>query len=307
MKIIKLVLLITLFFGFIACDDKEQITEYIAIPKTDVGKKLVSGTDLISFISTDTAYSVADGATATEIKYLSSIGLAMKIFVFEIDLTNSNISIEVSTPNNSPKYTMQRMTEQAVYEDSPGHKVYGGVNADFFNMTTGVPQGILYKDGIAIKTTFQDASSTYFSITKDKKALIAGQDIYNDIKATFKETVGGRVWLVKQGLLATTTDVTVEPRTCIGVSEDSLKVYILAVDGRNFWHSNGMSYIDLSKCMKALGAYNSINIDGGGSTTFFVRKNVDFVENRFEIRNWPTDFGGAERAVANGLLLISNN
>lgn len=307
MKIIRLVLLITLFFGFIACDDKEQITEYLAIPKTDIGNKLVSGTDLISFISSDSAYSVTEGVIATEIKYLSSIGLAMKIFIFEVDLANPNTSIEVSTPSNSPKFTMQRMTEQAVYEDSPGHKVYAGVNADFFNTTTGVPQGILYKDGSPIKTTFQDVTSTYFAITKDKKALIAGQDVYNEIKGTFKETVGGRVWLVRDGVLSTTTDVSVEPRTCIGVSEDGLKVYVLAVDGRNFWYSNGMSYVDLGKCMKALGAYNSINLDGGGSTTFFVRNKVDFVENRFEIRNWPTDFGGSERAVANGLLLISNN
>lgn len=307
MKNIQLYFLFALVLSFSACEQEETYTEYIARPKTVTGTKLVNGTDIFATISSDTTYVVTDGTIATEIKYLSMTGMAMKIFIFEVDLTNPKVSIEVSTPNNGTKFGMQRMTEQAVYEDSPGHKVYGGVNADFFNTTTGVPQGIVYKDGTAIKTTFQDVTSTYFTITKDKKAIIAGQEVYNDLKSTFKETVGGRVWLVQDGILSIQTSAVLEPRTCIGVSEDNQHVYILAVDGRNFWYSNGMSYLDLGKCMKALGAHNAINLDGGGSTTFFVREKVDFTENRFEIRNWPTDNGGAERSVANGLLIISQN
>jgi exopolysaccharide biosynthesis protein len=68
-----------------------------------------------------------------------------------------------------------------------------------------------------------------------------------------------------------------------------------------------MSFEELGKCMMALGAYNSVNLDGGGSTTFFIRNTSEFADGRFEVRNWPSDNGGKERAVANGLLIVSNN
>lgn len=276
-----------------------------AIGITPTCEKLVNGTDLFEYITSDTTYSIVDGLTATEIKYISTSDLPMKISVFEADLTNPGLSIEVSTPNNSNVFARQRMTEQAVYKDFPTHKVYGGVNGDFFNTTTGVPQGILYKNGVAIKTTFQDDICTYFAITKNKKAIVASQDSYISNQSSIKEAIGGRVWLVKNGLPVSQTDTKLEPRTCIGVSTDSSRVYILAVDGRNTSYSNGMTYSDLSKCMKALGAFNSINLDGGGSTTFFVRSTPDFKNPRFEIRNVPTDTTG-EREVSNGLLFISN-
>ena len=49
------------------------------------------------------------------------------------------------------------------------------------------------------------------------------------------------------------------------------------------------------------------NLDGGGSSTFIIRSKAGFEENRFAIRNWPYDNGGVERAVANGLLVVTDN
>lgn len=230
----------------------------------------------------------------------------MKLFIFNVDLNVSNISMEVSMPNGETKFGMQQMTKQATYVDRDGHKVWAGVNGDFYDMKTGVPMGIVYKQGVAIKSTFQDAICTYFAITKDKRAVVSGQDAYDGMKTNIQEALGGRVWLVQDGIVVKQTSTKVEPRTCVGVSKDEKTVYILAVDGRNFWHSNGMTFEQLGQCLKALGAENGINLDGGGSTTFFVRKTADFTDNRFEIRNWPTDNGGQERDVANGLLIISN-
>lgn len=301
-----LILLLGIYISLsTSCNDDKYDFEYKAEGKTEVGAKLVAGTDIIGQVFHDSTYTVTNGLKATEMQYLSSSGYAMRMFIFEIDLTNPSVSIEASTPNNKPAFGMQQMTVQATHEDSEGHKVWGGVNADFYNTSTGEPQGIVYKDGVAIKTTFKDDVCTYFAITNDGKAVIAGQDVYNDLKSTFKEVVGGRVWLVQDGALPKQTSAVVEPRTCIGVSKDGLRVYIMAVDGRNFWYSNGINYEDMGKCMKALGAHNSINLDGGGSTTFFIRNTPDFADDRFEIRNWPSDNGGRERAVANGLLIIS--
>ncbi|MBD8390179.1 phosphodiester glycosidase family protein [Dysgonomonas sp. BGC7] len=307
-KYMKLLLLSLAFiYSNFGCSDNEYSFDYKAEPKTEIGIKLVEGTNLFAQIYTDSTYTVTDGVKATEIHYLSQKGLAMKIFIFEVDLKNPDILIEASSPKDKPIYAMQQMTKQATFVDKEGHKVWAGVNADFYNMSTGEPRGVFYKKGTAIRTKFDSGTRSFFAIMKDKKALVATSAEYTDIAATgdIVEAVGGSVTLVSQGNVVKHADTTIEPRTCIGISKDGTKIYILAVDGRNFWYSNGMGFEELGECMQAMGAYNSINLDGGGSTTFFVRSTSGFEDNRFQIRNWPTDNGGQERSVANGLLIIS--
>lgn len=287
------------------CSNNEYITEYTLQTRTTVGEKLVNNTNLFGHIFSDSTYTVTNGVEVTEVQYLSQKGLAMKIFIMQVDLNNPDISLATSMPDNKTSFAMQRMTLQATHADTEENKVWAGINGDFYNMTTGVPQGIFYSNSTAVKTTFQDAVCTYFAVTHDGKAIVAGQDQYPDLKDQIKEAVGGRVWLVQDGAVVKQTNNTVEPRTTIGVSEDGMHVYILAVDGRNFHYSNGMSYDELGQCLKAIGAYDAINLDGGGSTTFLIRNTPDFTDDRFEIRNWPTDNGGDERSVANGLLIFS--
>ncbi len=295
-------------FVVVSCSNKEEFIEvkdnYILNPKTEVAKKIANGTNLMVHLKQDTSYVIQDGLVASEIAYISNTGHAMKIFTFEIDLSKPNIAIEVSTPNNSPKFAMQGMTKQALYEDAEGHQVWAGINADFFNMTTGAPQGILYKEGLPIKTTVTDGINTFFAILKNGKAFVGEQSDYEDVKSNIYEAVGGRVTLVSNGVLVTQTDARLEPRTAIGVSQDGSKVYMLVVDGRRFHYSNGMNYEALGKALKAMGAYDAINLDGGGSSTFFIRNTPDFTDNRFVLRNWPSDNGGMERAVANGILIL---
>lgn len=308
MKFYNYIALLILFFCLSAncgCSNNEYNFQYSVDPKTDIGNILANETDIFGQVFSDSSYTVINGVTATEIKYLSRDGLSMKIFILIVNLNNQNISIESSMPYGGTQFAMQQMTLQATYADYDGHKVWVGVNGDFYNTTTGVPQGIMYRNGTMLKNTFQDAICTFFAITKEGKALVAGQEVYEDMKGCIKEAIGGRVWLVQDGAVVKQSNTSVEPRTCIGVSKDGKTVYIMAIDGRNFYYSNGMEYSEMGQCLQALGAENGINLDGGGSTTFFVRNTFDFSDDRFEVRNWPSDNGGRERAVANGLLIIS--
>lgn len=281
----------------------DGIVEYKAIPKTAVGTKLVK-TDLFATIFSDSTYKVTDGVQATEMHYFSKKGYSMHIFVFEVDLTNPKIDIEVSTPGNSPAYSMQPMTLQATFEDAVGHMVWGGVNGDFFNTTTGAPNGLLYKNATLIKP-YSGSYPDFFVITKNKLAVVGDGAAYDTLKTNIQEGLGGGVLLVKNNVNISQTDFSINPRTCLGVSSDYKKVFILVVDGRNYHYSNGMTYEESGKCMVALGAKDAINLDGGGSSTFFIRKLPDFSPGRFVLRNWPSDNGGQERSVANGLLIVA--
>lgn len=86
------------------------------------------------------------------------------------------------------------------------------------------------------------------------------------------------------------------PRTAVGFSHDSTTVYFFTVDGRQPGYSIGMSLYQLADYMIEWGVYQGVNLDGGGSTTMVARGNVV---------NSPSD-GSGERAVANGLMVISS-
>ncbi len=83
------------------------------------------------------------------------------------------------------------------------------------------------------------------------------------------------------------------PRAAIGIDRRG-RIHIVAVDGRQPGHSDGMTLHELADFLAAHGITDALNLDGGGSTTLVVRG---------QIVNRPSDTNG-ERAVANALLVI---
>lgn len=291
-----------------ACNNDEDLTVFSTEgAKTELGQKIIAGSDgYVGQYFSDSTYTLAPGVQALEMKILSATGLAVKMFVLEVDLKKAHLTMKASSPNEEGKLkTKQQMTLQALAYDKPGSRVLAAVNGDFF-AKDGTPQGIYYRNGTCLKGTMTDNVCTFFAITKNKKAIIGSYDEYDSYKEDIQEAVGGRVRLMTNGNVLPQTVTALEPRTAIGVTDDNV-VYILVADGRNFWYSNGMRYAEMGAVMKALGAKNAINLDGGGSSTFIIRKIAGFEDGRFAIRNWPYDNGGVEREVANGLLVVTDN
>lgn len=86
------------------------------------------------------------------------------------------------------------------------------------------------------------------------------------------------------------------PRTAIGFSRDSTKIYFITVDGRQA-SSVGMTLDELANFMLTLGIWHAVNLDGGGSTTMVVRGKVV---------NSPSDATG-ERSVSNAILVVTHS
>ena len=63
---------------------------------------------------------------------------------------------------------------------------------------------------------------------------------------------------------------TAHPRTVVGVTEDG-RVLFVVVDGRFEGQAEGMSTTMLQELMKLLGAKHALNLDGGGSTTMYIK------------------------------------
>ncbi len=85
------------------------------------------------------------------------------------------------------------------------------------------------------------------------------------------------------------------PRTAVGYNATKDTLYIMTVDGRQPRHSVGMSLDELAQYLSNLGAFQAVNLDGGGSTTMVLHGKVV---------NKPSDATG-ERAVTNALIVVS--
>lgn len=89
-------------------------------------------------------------------------------------------------------------------------------------------------------------------------------------------------------------DTAHQPHTAVGISQDERFMYMAVVDGRDAGVRSGMSLTEFANLMIYLGAYNAINLDGGGSSTLLAN-NV--------VRNTPSD--DTARAVGTALLAYS--
>jgi len=104
--------------------------------------------------------------------------------------------------------------------------------------------------------------------------------------------VSGGPVLIRDGAIVGGDEVR-HPRTAIGFNDRD--IVLLTVDGRQQGWSVGMTLAELAGLLVSLGCTDAVNLDGGGSTTMWVRG---------EVRNRPSD--GSPREVANGLAVVLN-
>ena len=99
--------------------------------------------------------------------------------------------------------------------------------------------------------------------------------------------------MLRDGEISGATYPGIDPRTCLGYSDDG-HVYFMVADGRVEFYSYGLTYPEMGSIMKALGCSWAVNLDGGGSTQMLIRHPIADI---FQIRNRPSD--GQERPVVN--------
>lgn len=109
-----------------------------------------------------------------------------------------------------------------------------------------------------------------------------------------KVAITGNVFLIRDGKKKAQDDRDLHPRTALGITEDRTGMFLLVIDGRVPF-SRGYTMVELALLMEQLGAYEAINLDGGGSSTMVARK----TNGKVRVLNTPSD--GKPRDVPNGL------
>lgn len=259
------------------------------------GQTLELGEELMNEFIRDTVFQVSENVKETHMHYLNTAGDTMAVYVLKAKLKPNELELQAANPFDKDTFAMQTVKKQVKWKNKPHNKVVGGINADFFNMKTGVPNEMTIINGDILRDTIS-AGKNFVGVQKSGKIIIGDSVLYEKEKGNLREALGARPLLVKNGDIIPQKDnkfsETRHPRTALGTNGHT--VFFIVVDGRQPNHSNGMPLTELALLMKSVGAKNAVNLDGGGSSTLV---SFDKIKNKWTTRNHPS--GGQLRPVAN--------
>lgn len=223
-------------------------------------------------------------------------GRPQQLAVLEVDL--NKFKVRFSQPSVRETTSVQARKVGAV----------AAVNAGFFLIPDVAPENFLKVGGKIISEKTVRTLLTNGAVVNDGRMprIVKWND--EDSLAIVKRCSD---ILVSNGLLVYESELCpipwpgsyahkLHPRTAVGITEDD-KLLLVAVDGRFEGKAHGMTMAEVGLLMKFLGAEYALNLDGGGSTTLWV-KGVGVVNYPCENKIW--DHGG-ERKVGSILYVQS--
>ncbi|MFM2269627.1 MAG: hypothetical protein RL757_3068 [Bacteroidota bacterium] len=207
----------------------------------------------------------------------------------------------------------KNLIKTSIFADSLGALV--AINGSFFDTKKGGAVDFIKVNGVIFDSTrfsngkLAEHQLAAIGIDSLQQALILGGGDSTDIRwETRLEMpnimVTGPLLLkneVINPLKNVAFNVNRHPRTAFGITKS--EYIFVTIDGRTA-QSQGVSLLELTKIMQWLGCFDAVNLDGGGSTTLFIKsKSPNNVVN-MPCDNKIFDHEG-ERAVSN-ILWIKN-
>lgn len=172
------------------------------------------------------------------------------------------------------------------------------VNGDFFSYTTYATSGLAAGNGARWTDTSDSTGAGNFAFGSGKVELYPPAQVVAFDASWMSGVVSGHPAVLKAGTVVSDGSssfcLTRHPRTAIGVSQDRKKVIVAVIDGRSS-SSIGMRCSEVGTLLKGLGAYDGLNLDGGGSSAMYL--------SGTGVVNRPSD--GSERVVANHLAVFA--
>jgi len=212
-----------------------------------------------------------------------------------VDLTDPDIQL-FTTPRASNYVAESRETlALSITNFIRKYGVQVAVNANFFSAFPGgfdpsveyVPceiYGLLVSTGQVVSPP--DSGGRYASLMfttnnvetidlKDQPPKPVSTNVYTAVTGFYPVLTNGlNVWLLYYNdfysAYADSSIHTLQPRTIYGLSQDRRYLYMLTIDGRQSGYSDGALDRDSAMWMLQFGAWDAINMDGGGSTAMYM-------------------------------------
>lgn len=273
--------------------------------KEEKAKAKVDVQDGRVYITSQT-YDLVPGASETVLTTNNEKGTEQRIgFIMTVDAEaiKSGAVKPVATYKDykydGKTFGMQTVTDQAkaYIKAHKEERAIAGINADFYNLNTGEPNGTFIMEGKVLKS---NSATPYIAILNDGTVEIRPGS--NTDYTNVKEAVSGNMQILTNGV------VTVDEgdyqtlkysRTGVGVKADgSIVTYV--THGISVPTSCGETYVDVAEVLLSQGCVNAIMLDGGGSSTYASMREG---EAEFTVKNNPSD--GTPRTVSNCLIFTS--
>ena len=220
----------------------------------------------------------------------------LAVYAVRIDLAEPSLRFLV-TPSNGDRPLETDGCKTSTFLAQ--HKCQLAVNASPFapaRGAEGVPRDIL---GLSISRgdvcSGAHGQNAAMLIGRDNKVWFSGPPF--DTEQAYN-AVGGFGMLLEEGKNVG-GDGERHPRTAAGVSQDCRYLYLVVIDGRQNDYSVGATTAETADWLKRFGAYNALNLDGGGSTALVMSDG----HGPAKLLNRPihNHLPGAERATGNHL------
>jgi len=227
----------------------------------------------------------------------------LELWAVRIDLTESSFGLVVS--ENDPVNGVIRegfMPSTWVSSFAKRHNTLVAINTNPFDPVSGregeerLIIGTVISEGRLISSAHSSFDALVFY--EDRSMAIVKQSDLGNLEG-IEYATGGFYRVLQDGVLAdrlrSGNNTVRHPRSAAGISEDGKTLYLLAIDGRRLG-SIGATEAEIAIILERLGAYNGLNFDGGGSTSFVLRR----PDGEVQVVNTPIHGGihGRERGVA---------
>lgn len=177
------------------------------------------------------------------------------------------------------------ITLNASFFSAPAAREVEGKSVRYFVGNCTTPQGWHVNSGRVIAKPVNDRLRAAVLVMKDGSVRIAPD--LRELPPDLHDVVSGNAMVLRAGeIVAKDATGTRHPRSVVGLSADGHTLYLVAIDGRQVGYSIGANTWELGEMMKNLGAYDAVNLDGGGSTAMVVK---DARTGTFGLANQPSE------------------
>ena len=189
-----------------------------------------------------------------------------RVHVLRVDLQARGVRVELS-PMTERGQTLDAMAS--------GRGALLSVNASFFDARF-APRGLTTSQGERWAPVLLPGVAPVFACTLALTCELTFDAPVQD-QATWRVAVGGTPWLLRAGVQRQASDdagchslcAQTHPRTAIGLDRSARFLYLVLAEGRRA-PVLGLTLVQLSAVMHQVGAFNAMNLDGGGSSSLLV-------------------------------------
>ena len=221
-------------------------------------------------------------------------GLTLK----QLQTTLFNSAQSISLVEISPRHYTLHIAGNAgmlrTSQQAENHDATAAINGTYYNMRQGNSVCFYMDKGVAIDSTSHSEFASRVNgaiILQRRKVELTpwGIDIERTFNGKRKSVLASGPLLVENGEYSDWSRCdkafieTRHPRSAIFIKNDGT-IVMLTVDGRSKDNAAGMSIPELACLVKLLGGKEGINLDGGGSTTLWIRG-----EEHNGVVNYPCD------------------